>query len=39
VGDTHHVGSVIVNANNAQFYEPAPGRRASVGLTLRRDWP
>lgn len=39
VGDTHHVGSVIVNANNAQFYEPAPGRRTSIGLSLRRDWP
>jgi iron complex outermembrane recepter protein len=39
VGDKHHVGSVIVNANNAQFYEPAPGRRASVGVSLRRDWP
>ncbi len=32
--DEKYVGSVIVNQNNAQFFEPAPGRNWTVGLRL-----
>lgn len=38
VADRAYVGSVIVNAANAQFYEPAPTRRFSAGLNLQRHW-
>lgn len=38
VADRPYVGSVIVNAANAQFYEPAPTRRFSAGLSLQRHW-
>ncbi|MBS0896010.1 TonB-dependent receptor PqqU [Pantoea dispersa] len=32
--DRHYIGSVIVNESNGRYYEPAPGRNYSVGLTL-----
>jgi len=32
--DRHYVGSVIVNESNGRYYEPAPGRNYSVGLTV-----
>lgn len=31
--DRRYVGSVIVNEGNARFYEPAPGRNWTVGLS------
>jgi iron complex outermembrane receptor protein len=30
--DQAYIGSVIVNDGNGRYYEPGPGRRASVGL-------
>src|SRR5690606_28639745 len=30
--DRHYAGSVIVNEFNARYFEPAPGRNATVGL-------
>lgn len=32
--DRNYIGSVIVNESNGRYYEPAPGRNYSVGLTL-----
>jgi iron complex outermembrane receptor protein len=32
--DKQYVGSVIVNASNGQFYEPAPGRNYTVGVSV-----
>ncbi|MDU7837504.1 MAG: TonB-dependent receptor PqqU [Pantoea sp.] len=32
--DRNYVGSVIVNEGNGRYFEPAPGRNYSVGLTL-----
>jgi len=32
--DRTYVGSVIVNESNGRYYEPAPGRNYSVGLTV-----
>ena len=32
--DRRYLGSVIVNQSASQFYEPAPGRNATVGLRL-----
>ena len=34
--DRHYAGSVIVNEGNARYYEPASGRRLTVGL--RAQW-
>jgi iron complex outermembrane receptor protein len=34
VFDTHTVGSVIVNESQKRYFEPAPGRSATVGVTL-----
>jgi len=31
--DKEYVGSVIVNASNGQYYEPAPGRNYTVGVS------
>ncbi|MCY1536064.1 TonB-dependent siderophore receptor [compost metagenome] len=31
--DRRYMGSVIVNEGNARFYEPAPGRNWTVGLS------
>ncbi|MDA8109371.1 MAG: TonB-dependent receptor [Betaproteobacteria bacterium] len=31
--DRRYVGSVIVNASNAQYYEPAPGRNYLLGVS------
>ncbi|WP_343554408.1 TonB-dependent receptor PqqU [Pantoea sp.] len=32
--DRNYIGSVIVNESNGRYYEPAPGRNYSVGLTV-----
>ncbi|MGG6193249.1 TonB-dependent receptor PqqU [Pantoea allii] len=32
--DRNYVGSVIVNESNSRYFEPAPGRNYSVGLTV-----
>jgi iron complex outermembrane receptor protein len=32
--DRNYIGSVIVNESNDRYYEPAPGRNYSVGLTV-----
>lgn len=32
--DKRYVGSVVINAANGRYYEPAPGRNAFVGLTI-----
>ena len=32
VGDRNYAGSVIVNENNARYYEPSPRRNMSVGV-------
>ncbi|MCG7387113.1 TonB-dependent receptor PqqU [Pantoea sp. ACRSB] len=32
--DRNYVGSVIVNEGNGRYFEPAPGRNYSVGLTV-----
>ncbi|WP_207302060.1 TonB-dependent receptor PqqU [[Erwinia] mediterraneensis] len=32
--DREYVGSVIVNESNGRYFEPAPGRNYSLGLTL-----
>lgn len=32
--DRNYIGSVIVNESNSRYYEPAPGRNYSVGLTV-----
>ena len=34
VTDRNYVGSVIVADGNSRFYEPSPGRAATLGLTL-----
>jgi iron complex outermembrane receptor protein len=34
--DRKYVGSVIVNATNAQYYEPAPERAFVLGFTAQR---
>jgi iron complex outermembrane receptor protein len=34
--DEEYSGSVIVNATNAQYYEPAPGRALVIGFTALR---
>ncbi|MEO8936460.1 MAG: TonB-dependent receptor [Burkholderiaceae bacterium] len=31
--DRHYAGSVIINESNARFFEPAPGRTYTVGLS------
>ena len=33
LGDKAYVGSVITNDTNGRFFEPAPGRQWSLGLT------
>jgi iron complex outermembrane recepter protein len=33
IADEDYVGSVVVNAANDRFFEPAPGRTAYIGLT------
>ncbi len=33
--DAHYAGSVIVNDGNGRFFEPAPGRGAYAGVSLR----
>ena len=35
LGDRAYAGSVIVNEANRRYYEPAPGRGATVGIELR----
>ncbi|MFI5279687.1 MAG: TonB-dependent receptor family protein [Gemmatimonadales bacterium] len=35
VFDAHYVGSVVINAANGRYYEPAPGRNVYVGLSVR----
>lgn len=37
--DRHAIGSVIVNESNARYFEPAPGRGWSVGVSLRPATP
>jgi iron complex outermembrane receptor protein len=32
--DRNYIGSVIVNESNGRYYEPAPGRNYSLGLTV-----
>jgi iron complex outermembrane receptor protein len=32
--DKEYVGSVIVNASNGQYYEPAPGTNYTVGVSV-----
>ena len=32
--DKEYVGSVIVNATNAQYYEPAPGINYTLGVSV-----
>ena len=32
--DRRYVGSVVVNAAGGRFYEPAPERSISIGLSL-----
>ena len=34
VTDRNYVGSVIVADGNGRFYEPSPGRSATLGVTL-----
>ena len=38
VTDRSYAGSVIVNDGNGRFYEPAPGRNATVGIQVKRDF-
>jgi iron complex outermembrane receptor protein len=33
--DRNYIGSVIVNEGNQRFFEPAPGRTALLGATVR----
>jgi iron complex outermembrane receptor protein len=33
--DRKYVGSVIVNASNGQYYEPAPGRSLLIGFSAQ----
>lgn len=35
--DRRYAGSVVINAAGGRYYEPAPERTLSVGLTLRGD--
>ena len=35
IADKRYIGSVVVNDANARFFEPAPGRNASVGIQAR----
>lgn len=35
LADRRHIGSVIVNAGGGEYFEPAPGRTASLGMQLR----
>ncbi|MFL6592524.1 MAG: TonB-dependent receptor family protein [Luteimonas sp.] len=37
--DRHAIGSVIVNEGNGRYFEPAPGRGWSVGLSLHSATP
>lgn len=32
--DRRYVGSVVINAANGRYYEPAPGRNACLGMTI-----
>lgn len=32
--DRHYVSSVVINAANGRYYEPAPGRNVYTGLTI-----
>ncbi|MGH7418828.1 MAG: TonB-dependent receptor domain-containing protein, partial [Candidatus Rokuibacteriota bacterium] len=34
VFDKQYVGSVVINAANSRYYEPAPGRNAYIGFSL-----
>lgn len=34
VFDAHYVSSVVINAARGRYYEPAPGRNASVGCSI-----
>jgi iron complex outermembrane receptor protein len=36
--DRDIVGSVIVNDSNVRYFEPAPGRGWTVGLSARMDF-
>ena len=36
--DSQDVSSVIVNEGNRRYFEPAPGRAASVMVNLQRGW-
>ncbi|MBD9415280.1 TonB-dependent receptor [Pseudomonas sp. PDM16] len=38
LGDRAYVGSLIVNASGARYYEPAPGRQWLAGLALEYRW-
>ena len=36
--DRAYVGSVIVNESNGRYYEPAPGRTWSIGVSVERKF-
>nr|WP_019140973.1 TonB-dependent receptor [Noviherbaspirillum massiliense] len=38
LADRQYIGSVIVNEGNRRFFEPAPGRNYTVGVTASYGW-
>jgi iron complex outermembrane receptor protein len=34
VFDAHYVSSVVINAARGRYYEPAPGRNATIGISI-----
>ncbi|OIQ89582.1 Fe(3+) dicitrate transport protein FecA precursor [mine drainage metagenome] len=38
LGDRTYVGAVVINSSTSQFYESAPGRALSAGLSLTREF-
>jgi len=38
VANVHTVGSVIVNESNKRYYEPAPGRSATLATYVTRSF-
>ncbi|HUJ87552.1 MAG TPA: TonB-dependent receptor [Burkholderiales bacterium] len=38
LADRQYVGSVIVNASNTAYFEPAPGRNSTVGVQARHGF-
>lgn len=38
LADRRYAGSIIVNEANLRYFEPAPGRSVTVGVSMHVNW-